>query len=63
MIGMNWMNRGAELVAQERVDRRPWSPLAAWIVVSTFQSTPCRFSTSRPRMTRSKVGLPPLSTR
>ncbi len=42
---------------------RPWSSLAWCTVVSAFHRTSCRFSTSRPTITRSKVGLPPLSTR
>ena len=63
MIGMYWMNLAPSSSRKNVYTARPWSPLTAWMVVSTFQSTWCRFSTSRPRITRSNVGLPPLSTR
>ena len=62
-IGMNWMNPAPRSSRRNRYTSSPWSALAALTVVRAFHSTPWRRSTSQPRRTRSKVGLPPLSTR
>ena len=75
LMGLEFMRRTLEL---EEQFRRPGQrvlntlqtngtllddELAALMVVRAFHSTPWRCRTPRPRRTRSKVGLPPLSTR
>ena len=57
------MKRAPHSSRRNRYTSRPRSWFAAWTVVSAFQSTPCRRRTSRPAITRSKLPLPPLSTR